>query len=242
LLPAETLYEQGTFHAGSGDSDGARALLQQTVALDPKLASAHEELGFLDYHDGRFVEARSQWQTAYALEPSLYRSLFATTITGTPFREQSPEERKQTVEQLRKIVHADLHFAPAYTQLAYLFWWQGIGRSHARGERGRAPGTLQPTGETGQPVDLTALEQWMAGSADTLWVGGGRFAMCKIATGRQALVAYRPTQPNRGDLLGFTCRRKPHRLQPLRSPPGKLRNFIDIAPLTQHHRNGTQIL
>ena len=125
LSPAERLYQMAAFRAGTGDAAGARPLVEQALALDPKLPPAHEQLGFLDFYEGDVAKARLEWQSARALDPSLFRSQFAEIMTGVPLRQQTPEQRTATLAGLREVVKANRLFAPSYVELALVFWWQG---------------------------------------------------------------------------------------------------------------------
>ena len=125
LSPAKTLYEQALIHTDTQDRDGARALLKRAAALDPSLGRPFEELAFFDYRDLKEAEARRGWQTAYDLDPTLFRSLFALTLSGPSLHDQTLEQRLTTAEALRKVIETNPRFAPAYSQLAILSWWQG---------------------------------------------------------------------------------------------------------------------
>lgn len=125
LSAAETFYEQGIFRVDSGNPAEGRISLQKAIELDPKSAAAHEELGYLAYDDGDDAKARSEWNIASEADPTLYRSLFALVKTGVPIRDQTSEQRIETVENLRKVIRANLRYAPAYMELARLFLWQG---------------------------------------------------------------------------------------------------------------------
>ena len=62
---------------------------------------------------------------------------------------------------------------------------------------------LTPTAGVGAtPLHLApTAERFMLGNADTLYRGERRMSACGHATGRNALVAYKPTQAGAGDLL-----------------------------------------
>ena len=125
LSPAQALYEQALIHNDTHDPDGARTLLKRATALDSSLGAPFEELAFLDYRDGKDADARSGWQTAYHLDPTLFRSLFALTLSGPSLHDQTSQQRLDTAEALRKVIQINPRFAPAYSQLAILSWWQG---------------------------------------------------------------------------------------------------------------------
>ena len=125
LTKAQALAEQAIFHIERSDLEHGRAALLQALQLDPSLAIAHEELGFLDYGAGNLDQARAQWHTAVTLDPGRYVSAFATVMTGVPYGQQTPEQLASTLTELRRIAHLNPLFAPAYTQVAIVLWWQG---------------------------------------------------------------------------------------------------------------------
>lgn len=125
LSRAQGLTEEAIFHLETHDLEHGRVALLQALQLDPSLATAHEELGFLDFGSGDLAEARAQWHTAVTLDPARYAAAFATVMTGTPYHEQSPEQLQTTLTELRRIAHLNPLFAPAYTQVAIVLWWQG---------------------------------------------------------------------------------------------------------------------
>ena len=125
LSVAEALYEKGLFRVDSGDPAGGRKLLEKAIAQEPKLGAAHEELGYLNYDDGDDEKARSEWKIASEADPMLYRSLFALVKTGVPIRDQTPEQRTESVANLRNVLRANARYAPAYMEIARLFLWQG---------------------------------------------------------------------------------------------------------------------
>lgn len=125
LTRAQALTEEAIFHVETRRVRDGRTGLQQALQLDPRLAEAHEELGFLEYDDGNLADARGQWQAALTLDPDRYVSSFAMLMTGTPYHEQTPDQLQATLTELRRIVHLKPLFAPAYTQVAIVLWWQG---------------------------------------------------------------------------------------------------------------------
>ena len=54
---AETEAELGSYHLWIRDTNGARSLIEQALKDDPKLGAAHENMGFLDFADGKDAEA-----------------------------------------------------------------------------------------------------------------------------------------------------------------------------------------
>ena len=129
LTPAEVDYELGCFHIGAHDRVAGRTLIEKALVLDPNLAAAHEELGFLDFDAGQDGDAEAQWKQAIALDPSLPRSIFALTMTspvsGAPFVHQSADQLRATQLTLQHVSQLAPRFAPVYTELALLEWQSG---------------------------------------------------------------------------------------------------------------------
>ncbi len=80
LAPAEADYELGCFHIGAHDHTDARDLIEKSIVLDPTLASAHEELAFLNFDQGKDDDAVKEWKQAVSLDSLLPRSQFALTM------------------------------------------------------------------------------------------------------------------------------------------------------------------
>lgn len=122
LSPPETAYELGCFHIGAHDRKIGRALLEKALALDPKLAAAHEELGFLDFAAGNDKEATLQWEQALALDPSLPRTRFALAMSGTPLSRQTEAQLRETETAMQRVLASAPGYAPAYVELALVEW------------------------------------------------------------------------------------------------------------------------
>lgn len=125
LTPAEIDYEIGCFHIGSHDFAEGRVLIEKSISLDPNLAAAHEELGFLDFEKGDDESATKEWKQALALNPSLHRSLFALTMTGPlsgRVETKSIEQLRAAQQTLQHVTQLAPRFAPAYAELALVEW------------------------------------------------------------------------------------------------------------------------
>ena len=125
LSPAEADYELGCFHIGAHNRVAGRALIQQALTLDPQLAGAHEELGFLDFDAGNDDEATKEWQQAVTLDPTRSRSLFALTMSGIPIARQTRDQLSSSQIALRHITTLAPRFAPVYVELAIIEWRLG---------------------------------------------------------------------------------------------------------------------
>jgi tetratricopeptide (TPR) repeat protein len=70
------LVNEASVHVASGDAARARAALEAALALNPRVARAHNGLGVLAAEAGRADEAIAHWTQAIALEPKEYDTLF----------------------------------------------------------------------------------------------------------------------------------------------------------------------
>ncbi len=120
LSLAETEAELAGFHLWTHDRAGARPLVEQALKNDPKLGSAHEEMGFLLFAEGKDGEAKNEFSQAYALDGTLYLSLFAKTMLSPIASSDAPADQAAFRESLLKVLDLDPQFAPAYVELARL--------------------------------------------------------------------------------------------------------------------------
>lgn len=118
LTPAEADFEIGRFQVGLHDVVNGRTRIEKALAEDPKLAGAHEELGFLDFSKGQDDDAKREWQTAVSLDPNRARSVFALIMLGKPISSQSPGELRSTQLGLQQVTRLSPKFAPPYAELA----------------------------------------------------------------------------------------------------------------------------
>jgi tetratricopeptide (TPR) repeat protein len=120
LTPAEAAYEIGCFKIHHGAADSGRTLIDTALSLNPDLAPAHQELGFLYFREGKDAEAAEEWKKALALDPNLPRSLFASTMSGLTLATQTLDQLHATQATLRHITDLAPNFAPAYVDLALI--------------------------------------------------------------------------------------------------------------------------
>ena len=119
LTPAEANYELGAFDIAVYDPAAGRKRLEAAESADSTLAGPHEELGFLSWREGHDDEARAEWQKAVAADPAAsYRSTFALLMSGTPIKQQNPQQLEQTQHALEAINKLAPKFAPALAELA----------------------------------------------------------------------------------------------------------------------------
>jgi hypothetical protein len=120
LSVAETEAELAGYQLSAHDLVSARPLVAQALEDDPKLGLAHEENGFLLFQDGKTAEATGEFAKAYALDPTLYLSLFAKTMLSPPAASASPADQQAYRLALVMVIQLNPQFAPAYVQLARL--------------------------------------------------------------------------------------------------------------------------
>jgi len=120
LSVAETDAELGGFHLWTHDLAGARPLVEEALKDDPKLGQAHEEMGFLNFSEGKDAEALHEFSQAYSLDPTLSLSLFAMTMMSPSSTSEVPADQNAFHDALAKVVALNPQFAPAYVQLARL--------------------------------------------------------------------------------------------------------------------------
>jgi arylsulfatase A-like enzyme/tetratricopeptide (TPR) repeat protein len=70
------LVNEASVHVANGDTVRARVALEAALALNPRLARAHNGLGVLAAEAGRADEAIAHWTEAITLEPKEYDTLF----------------------------------------------------------------------------------------------------------------------------------------------------------------------
>jgi len=120
MTVAETEAELGGFHMWTYDHSGARLLLEQALKDDPKLGLAHENMGFLDFAEGKDAEAVNEFSQAYALDPHLYLSLFSKTMLSPLPSSKVVSDLNTFGATMGQVLKVDPQFAPAYVQLARL--------------------------------------------------------------------------------------------------------------------------
>jgi Tfp pilus assembly protein PilF len=122
---AETEAAIGGYRIWDHDTAGARELIQDALQEDPKLAEAHEAMGFLDFQEGKDEEALKEFTTAYETDSSLYLARYFAAMLSPFARSEAPDDQVKLRAALREVVKANPQFAEAYVQLAMWFVRQG---------------------------------------------------------------------------------------------------------------------
>jgi len=115
---AETQADIGSFSLSTQQLKAAQEESEAAVKRDPKLAMAHEILGFVAFQQGKDEVASREFSQALELDSHLYRSLFARTMLSPLPHANSPADRDTFRATLMKVIDANPKFAPAFVELA----------------------------------------------------------------------------------------------------------------------------
>lgn len=105
--------------------DDAREYAKASVQNDAKLSLAHEDMGFLNFNEGKDEDASNEFTTAAKLDNKNYIALFGSIMTSSLARSHAPEDQQAIMERLNQVVDLKPDFAPAYVELAKLNVAQG---------------------------------------------------------------------------------------------------------------------
>jgi Tfp pilus assembly protein PilF len=118
MTQAETEAELGSFFATTHRWKEARESSEAAVKENPKVALAHEVLGFLSLHEGKDQDAVNEFSEALELDNQMYRSLFAKTMLLPLAHSTSPSDHATLRLALTKVLDINPQFAPAFVELA----------------------------------------------------------------------------------------------------------------------------
>lgn len=129
LSEAESLAVRADFMAHQEPYVKAQAMLEEAIELDPKLAVAYEDMGYLYFRQDKKADAEKWLAKAVALNPqsSLANYYYAATL----LRNILPhDETVATADaSLRAAIKSNPGFAPAYDALAYCLARPGAHRN-----------------------------------------------------------------------------------------------------------------
>jgi tetratricopeptide (TPR) repeat protein len=116
---AESLTMRADFMAHDRHYQEAQEMLQKALKLDPKLAAAHESMGFVFAEQGKMEEANKWYSQAVALNSQSYLAnyYFAVSLFKGTLDEDSAGKAESSLRAAIKIAP---DFAPAYEALAWL--------------------------------------------------------------------------------------------------------------------------
>jgi hypothetical protein len=125
LTMAETQAEIGGFHLWTHDLENARPYVNDALQNDRKLGLAHEEMGFLDFVDGKDAESLKEFTQAYDLDRARYLSLFSKAMLSPSANSSVPAEQEEFTKTLKAVLAINPRYAPAYVQLSRMAVRQG---------------------------------------------------------------------------------------------------------------------
>ena len=116
---AESLALRADFMAHDRHYPEAQEMLEEALKLDPKLAAAHESMGFLCSQQGKSDEAMKWYSQAVALNSQSYLANYFYAVSlfkGKP----DDTSAAQAESSLRLAIKIAPDFAPAYAALGWL--------------------------------------------------------------------------------------------------------------------------
>jgi tetratricopeptide (TPR) repeat protein len=105
--------------------DEMRAHAQAALNADPNLSLAQEDMGFLDFNEGRDAQALKEFTAAFQLDNKNYIALFASIMASPMAKSGSAKDRPVLYDKLNQVIDIKPDFAPAYIELAKLDIAQG---------------------------------------------------------------------------------------------------------------------
>jgi len=122
LSPAEAASLRGDLMRRTGRAGDARALLEEALRLDPKLAPAHVAMGFYHLRWGALDAAERAFATAAALSPEDPIAHYGMALA---LRSADAETLARKEKALRRTVELSPAFGPAYGELVVLLGERG---------------------------------------------------------------------------------------------------------------------
>jgi len=116
LPAAEGEAEVAGYHVWMHNLKDARPIAEQAVKDDPKLALAQENMGFVDFGDGKDADATKEFSTAFDLDPKRYLSLYYKTMLDASQGKTFDEDA--IYAGCLRVLQINPRFAEAYVQLS----------------------------------------------------------------------------------------------------------------------------
>lgn len=125
MTVAETEAELSSFYATTKQWKLARESGEAALKNDPKLALAHQDMGFICLQEGKDEEAAREFSQAVELDNRMYRAQFAKTMMSQLPHSTSPDDRMAYRLALLRTLDINPQFAPVYVELAKFYAAQG---------------------------------------------------------------------------------------------------------------------
>ena len=119
ISDAESLAVRAGFMTHDRHYPEAQQMLEESLRLDPKLASAYEEMGLLYQMQGETLDASKWYSQALALDSQSYVAnyYYAVNLLNGKLDRDSAARAESS---LRTVLKINPEFAPAYSALAYV--------------------------------------------------------------------------------------------------------------------------
>ncbi len=178
LPAAESLALRGGFHLHMNRVNEARTMLEQAVELDPRLAAAHEGLGYFYYRQQDLEAANKEFGEAVELDSRDYLAHYYHAFLRLRGRIAGPEEFEEVRAGFEKTIQLNPEFAPAHAALSSFYLLRPETKQKALDAALRAaqlePGELHYALSLGQVLlalnretDARALAKQMQAAAKT---------------------------------------------------------------------------
>jgi hypothetical protein len=122
LSPGEVLALRGDFFAHHNRLERAQPLLEAAVRTEPKLAIAHEALGFCKYRKLDFDGASKEMEAALHLGSDSFSAAYYRGMTLLQGPADPDERTQEAVKSLERATQINPQFAPAFEGLAHAYW------------------------------------------------------------------------------------------------------------------------
>jgi tetratricopeptide (TPR) repeat protein len=121
LSEAEVLALRGDFFVHMDQAEPGHRLLVEALRLEPKLASAHEALGFYHYTENDYMDARREMEEAIRLGGASFMASYLhgkLLLDGSSFSEETLHAAQNDLDEA---VRQNPEYAPAYYWLSLLY-------------------------------------------------------------------------------------------------------------------------
>jgi len=132
-------------------------MLEESIKLDPKLAAAYENMGFLYFRQGKMADAQKWSEQAVTLNPQSYLANYY--YGASLLRETLPNDWTvaKAEASLRAAVKSNPEFAPTYDALAYCLARPGSRQNLDEAHRMALAAVEKDPGNVGHRVRLVEV-------------------------------------------------------------------------------------